>query len=213
MPGPSPKPRDQRARRNATEGTTSTSVILDDVGALTVSDEQMKPTRRWLKATKEAWEIIWEVPEAQMLRPHHIKALRRLYNMYDDEERLRREVNRSHVVAIEEPLGLDGPAVEGEAVLETEVRARRVPGYMQVGSQGQLVESVASKKLDRVAREIRQMEDRLAGTPMAQFRLGWQQAAMLNEQARAADAVAIATAAAELQREHEVQVLGHERDT
>lgn len=205
MPGPPPKPRDQRARRNANEGTTSTSVTLpsDAGGVVGVPEELRRPTKRWLKKTKEAWSIIWDVAESAMLRPHHVMALRRLYDMYDELERMERLVRRKYKVVTPVDVDEDGHAIYAKVDL---------PGHLAMGSKGQLVESVESKKATTLRREVRQMEDRFAGTPMAQFRLGWQQAAMLNEQARAAEASAIARAAAEIQATHEVEVLGTERD-
>lgn len=171
-------------------------MALTDAGGIAGVPESMtKPSRGWLKQTREDWGIIWEVRESQMLRPHHVAALRRLYDMYDECERMKRACRKKRKVV------LPTDAIDGDAI-HTVVE---IPGYKDIGSQGQLVESVESKKLDRLRREIRQMEDRFAGTPMAQFRLGWQQAAMLNEQARASEASAIATAAREIQQAHEAR--------
>lgn len=140
-----------------------------------------------------------------MLRPHHVTALRRLYDMYDEAERMRRAVGRKRRIVLAVDATEDGEAIYA---------AQDIPGHLMVGSMGQLVESVESKKLDRLRREIRQLEDRFAGTPMAQFRLGWQQAAMLNEQSRAAEAMQLAAAAVQIQQQHEqvVEVASVERD-
>jgi hypothetical protein len=204
-----PKPKDQASghRTKSELDGRSTSVTLPAAaGGLAMPEELTRPTGRWLKKIKDDWAIIWNVAESSMLRPHHVTALRRLYDMYDELERMERLVRKKKKIVSPVDVDDDGHAIYGRI---------DIPGHLEMGSQGQLVESVESKKVDRLRREVRQMEDRFAGTPMAQFRLGWQQAAMLNEQARAAEATAIARAAAEIRAGHEqreVEVLGTERD-
>jgi hypothetical protein len=161
------------------------------------------PHGRWLKLTRQRWEAFWTAAEAQMVRPHHLPSVERLFQLYDDEERLRRRVARRTPVAQMVPLGLDGPARDGEQVVEHDYRAQAVPGHLGVGSQGQLVESADWKALVKVRQEIRQLEDRFAGTPMAEFRVGWQQAEMANAQARAREARELGSVAAELRQAHE----------
>lgn len=220
MPGPTPKPADQRVRRNRDEGTSSTSVVLSARGSvdwvegwrgrkvevdLGEGERALipAPKGRWLKATRQQWEAFWLAPEAQMVRPHHLPAMERLFSLYDEEERIRRRVAKSELVTVGEPVGMDGDISEGELVAETAPRARRIPGHLGVGSQGQVVRSPDFDALMKVRAEIRQLEDRFAATPLAEFRAGWQQAAMLNEQARAREAAEISEVAAELASQHE----------
>ena len=209
MPGPPPKPRNQRARRNKGEGTESTSVVLAeqvdqptlpawirDRVEVKVWGETFvvpKPPRGLLQQTVEAWVTYWIIPETQMLRPHHLPALRRLVRLYDEEERLRRLVEKPWTRGVWEQ------TPDGDEVFVEE----ELPGHLGVGSQGQLVEHPNSKILDRKRAEIRQLEDRFAGTPLAEFRVGWQRAHMINEQSRANQAEALAQAARELQERHE----------
>jgi hypothetical protein len=215
-----PKPADQRVRRNRDEGTSSTSVVLKPDPAVDWVEQWSgrkvevggtdgqpvlipAPKGRWLKQTKQQWATFWTAAEAQMVRPHHLPSVERLFQLYDDEERLRRRVARRTPVARMVPLGLDGSARDGEQVVEHDCRAEAVPGHLGVGSQGQLVESADWKALVKTRQEIRQLEDRFAGTPMAEFRVGWQQAAMANEQARAREARELGSVAAELRQSHE----------
>lgn len=220
MPGPPPKPSDQRVRRNRDEGTSSTTVVLqaeatvewlDQWSGRTVEIDRgdgepviiPAPKARWLKDIKQRWRAFWLAPEAQMIRPHHMPAMERLHDLYDQEERLRRRVNRSRPHGQMVPLAMDGPARDGEQIVEHDYRAVAVPGHLGVGSQGQLVRSPDFDALMKVRAEIRQLEDRFAATPMAEFRVGWQQAAMANEQARAREASQLADAADRIASQHE----------
>lgn len=216
MSGPAPKPRDQRARRNKDEGTTSTTVELPAdapplpawIGARTVvtvdgaAFEVPRPPRhasKLRKAALRAWVAYWTSPEAAMIRPQHVPALERLVLLYDEEARLVDAIEATKLVPETIYLGLDGPAIEGEFVVDSETRMRKLPGRLGVGSTGQLVTAPEVGQLKAVRAEIRALEDRFAGSPMAQFKLGWQQAEMYNSQARAgAHAAAIAAAAREL---------------
>lgn len=225
MSGPTPKPRDQRKRRNKTEGTQSTTVVLSDATPRVDWLDQFpvdtievesggdlvtipKPPAGMLKPSKQRWVIFWLSPEASMIRPLHMPALERLALMYDQEERLRRRVNKSRLITEKVMIGLDGPAEDGDEVIEYETRVVRIPGHLGVGSQGQLVESPDSKALMAVRKEIRALEDRFAGSPMATFRVGWQHAAMLNEQSRAREAQELAAAAAQMQAQHQALMAG-----
>lgn len=215
--GPPPKPRDQRARRNKNEGTTSTSVVLQPRSELPawagkpveVKIDGMEvqvpkpPGSKLLKVALEAWAMFWLGPEAQMLRPHHMPALRRLVLMYDEEERLRREIEKTKLVPETTYVGMDGDATEGEIPFDTVTRMRKLPGRLAIGSTGQLVSSPEVAQLDKVRMRIQALEDRFAATPLAQFKVGWQQAEMYNSQARASEASAIAQAARELSDRHE----------
>lgn len=287
MPGPAPKPRDQRIRRNRDEGTTSTSVELpseplvewlDDMPVATIelrlaggrtvrapapptrsgeslefaagfpkhagggywelsNGERVGQMRRdqaeaaeaavrreadLLPQSRRAWEVFWCTPEASMMRPHHLPALERLVLMYDEEERVRRRVfadppdgryevdDCGRIIVVDIPLGMDGPAKPGEQVLEYDQRVVRLPGYLGRGSQGQIVEAPEFKILMKLRSEIRQLEDRFAGSPMAEFKVGWQQAAMLNERARARESEDLAAAAAALRESHQRMIDGGE---
>lgn len=161
------------------------------------------PKTRWLKDTKKRWEAVWLTPEAQMIRPHHLPAMERLFQLYDEEERIRRRVNRSKSHGQMVPLAMDGPARDGEQIVEHDYRAVAIPGHLGVGSQGQLVRSPDFDALMKVRAEIRQLEDRFAGTPMAEFKVGWQQAAMANEQARAREASELSQVASQLAEQHQ----------
>lgn len=222
MPGPTPKPRDQRARRNRNEGTESTTVDLPPeapappawAGPTTRIElapgwavEVPKPPTGLLKASREAWAMFWVIPEAIMLRPHHMPALRRLVQLYDEEERIRRRVARQRPVPMPAAVGLDGIAQLGELVLETETRMVQLPGHLGIGSQGQIVESPDFKALQKVRERIQALEDRFAATPLAQYRVGWQRAAMANAEARAAEATELARAAAAIAAQHEALLL------
>lgn len=219
MPGPPPKPRDQRVRRNRDEGTASTSVTLQpratvdwvaDWSGRTVEVDAgggepaliPAPKARWLKDTKKRWEAFWLAPEAQMIRPHHLPAMERLHDLYDQEERLRRRVAKSRSHGQMVPLAMDGPARDGEQIVEHDYRAVSIQGHLGVGSQGQLVRSPDFDALMKVRAEIRQLEDRFAATPMAEFRVGWQQAAMANEQARAREAAELSQVAQQIAELH-----------
>lgn len=210
MPGPPPKPRDQRKRRNADEGTTSTSVTLPAHGdrGMTLADDEryadLVSTKGngWLKQTRELWDLLWETPAATLLQPQHLPALRRLYDLYDQEERLRREVKKSRLVPRSQMIGMDGPIEEGELVAETHVRATRLPGHLAIGSTGQIVTSPSFTSLMKVRAEIRALEDRLGGTPMASFRMGWQHGEMVQSQAKAAEAASLAAAAQTIAEQH-----------
>lgn len=223
MPGPSPKPRDQRARRNKGEGTESTTVVIPTEGRVdwlsawpggTVEVdagdgglvEIPAPPKGLLKTSRDKWTAYWLAPESQMVRPHHMAALERLARLYDEEERLRRRVAKSRVVSQSVPMGLDGPAAAGDAVVDVDYRAVRIPGHLGLGSQGQLVVSPDFSALMKVRVEIRQLEDRFAASPMAEFRVGWQHAAMLTEQGRAREAQELAAAAAKIAASHEQQL-------
>lgn len=194
MPGPPPKPADQRARRNRDEGTTSTTVVLPAEATVewverwpvrTVEVDRgdgelvtiPAPQRRWLKAIKEQWSRFWLVPEARMVRLHHLPEVERLFQLYDEEERLRRRVGRRK----------NGVQV----------------GHVTVGSQGQLVRAPEWDQLMQTRKEIRALEDRCGASPMAEFRVGWQQAAMHNEQTRAREASQLADAANRIASQHE----------
>lgn len=217
MSGPAPKPRDQRTRRNKTEGTTSTTVTLQphtDLPAWAGPPVAVKmdgievqvpkpPGSKLLKVAVEAWAMFWLGPEAQMLRPHHLPALRRLVLMYDEEERLRREIEKPKVVPETVWVGMDGDALEGELPVESHTRMRKLPGRLAIGSTGQLVSAPEVAQLDKVRTRIQALEDRFAATPLAQFKVGWQQAEMYNSQAKASEASAIVQAARELTERHE----------
>ena len=214
MPGPPPTPRDQRKRRNADEGTTSTSVTLPAAGTVpTLADdpdysELVKADWRWLKQTKQMWDLVWKAPAAALLQPQHLPALRRLYDLYDQEERLRREVRSSRLVPRSQMVGLDGEIGEGELVAETHVRATRLPGHLAIGSTGQIVTSPSFSQMMKVRAEIRALEDRLGGTPMATFRMGWQHGEMVQSQARAAEAAELAAAAQNIAAAHRAALEG-----
>ena len=210
MADPTPKPRDKRKRRNKDEGTTSTSVNLPAVGARerTLADDEryadLVSTKGngWLKQTRELWDLLWETPAATLLQPQHLPALRRLYDLYDQEERLRRRTKKSKLVPRAQMVGFDGDIEEGELVAETHVRAERLPGHLAIGSTGQIVTSPDFKALMKVRSEIRALEDRLGGTPMASFRMGWQHGEMIQSQARAAEAAGISQAAQTIANQH-----------
>lgn len=216
MSGPAPKPRDQRTRRNKTEGTTSTTVTLQPhtelpawAGApVVVKIDGLEvqvpkpPGSKLLKVAVEAWAMFWLGPEAQMLRPHHLPALRRLVLMYDEEERLRREIEKPKLITETEFVGMDGPAEDGEIPFDSVTRMREIPGRLAMGSKGQLVSAPEVAQLDKVRTRIQALEDRFAATPLAQFKVGWQQAEMYNSQAKASEASAIAQAARELGEQH-----------
>lgn len=209
MRGPTPKPADERIRRNTDGGTTSTSVMLPAVspslpawvdtavevkvrGAMVVVP---KPPAGLLQRSLEAWVTFWSIPETSMLRPHHLPALERLVRLYDEEERMRRQVEKKHTVML--PVG--GRDEWGDPVYEEHT----LPGHLTLGSQGQLVEHPSSKMLDRKRSEIRQLEDRFAASPLAEFRVGWQRAAMLNEESKASEAAELAAAAAAIAEAHQ----------
>lgn len=217
MSGPTPKPRDKRTRRNKNEGTTSTTVVLPP--AVDLPEWAGKPVTlkmdgfevtvpkppnngKLLKVAIEAWANFWLHPEAQMLRPHHMPALRRLVLLYDEEERLRRAIEEERLVPETIYLAMDGRAVESELVVDVETRMRKLPGRLAIGSTGQLVSSPEVAQLDKVRTRIQALEDRFAATPLAQFKVGWQQAEMYNSQAKAAEAAAIVQAARELSESH-----------
>lgn len=216
MSGPPPKPRDQRARRNKSEGTESTSVVLPPeapplpawVGATTELNldgwkvEVPKPPAKLLKDSREAWAMYWLIPESAMLRPHHMPALRRLVRLYDEEERIRRRVAANRDVVMDVPMGMDGPAKRGEAAVAYDHRLVSLPGHLGLGSQGQVVVSPDHKALQDVRQRIQALEDRFAATPLAEYRVGWQRAAMISEEGRAREAQELAAAAAQIAEQH-----------
>lgn len=207
-PGPPPKPRDQRKRRNADEGTSSTSIVIPTDGAVSLADdpanaELVKPQGRWLKQTKTDWSAFWASPLASVFRVTDVPSLRRLFHLYDDEERIRRRLLKKRMVTRAEPVGMDGIVKEGEIVLDKQVRGMQIPGHLGVGSQGQLTVSPDFQALKAIRAEIRALEDRLGMTPMARYRMGWQQAEMMNSQARANEAAAMAAAADRIAERHE----------
>lgn len=223
MPGPPPKPRDQRVRRNRDEGTTSTSVVLsadhavDWLGQVPVRTVEVEvpgegprlipaPKTRWLQQTKQQWQAFWLAAESSMVRPHHLPSVERLFQLYDEEERIRRRVARSELRVRDDLVGIDGPARDGEVVVERVPRARRVPGHLGEGSQGQLVRGPDFDALMKLRSEIRQLEDRFAATPLAEFRVGWQQAAMLREQQQVREAQQIAEAASAIAERHQEMI-------
>lgn len=213
MPGPPPKPRDQRKRRNRDEGTTSTSITLPAEGGMTLADDPahadlVKHDRRWLKQTRDTWDAFWCSPLASVFQVTDVPALRRLYHLYDDEERLRRAVAKRNRVVRSEPWGADGPAGPGEVVMGTIDRLEEIPGHLGVGSQGQLVVSPDFTALTKVRAEIRALEDRLGLTPMARYRMGWQQAEMMNSRARAVEAASLAEAAQQIAKAHQAALAG-----
>jgi hypothetical protein len=161
-----------------------------------------RPPDGLLEQSLEAWVTYWTIPETSMLRPHHLPALRRLVCMYDEEERIRRRVDEGTEVAMNVPVGMDGTPTEGEIIVEYEPRMVRLPGHLGIGSQGQVVTSPDFSALMKLRERIQALEDRFAATPLAEFRVGWQRAAMLNEESKADEAAALAEAARQIAEQH-----------
>lgn len=178
MPGPPPKPKDQRQRRNKDEGTTSESITLAPAGSAGLAQDPpaLPRSSRMLKHTRDLWDTLWSSPVATQVEASDLPALYRWIHLVDEEERLRRAVAETKLVARGVLVGMDGPVKEGELVMESEVRAQRIPGHLGVGSQGQLVRSPDFDALMKVRAELRALEDRFGFSPMARFRLGWQKA-------------------------------------
>lgn len=80
MPGPLPKPPDQRRRRNKDQGQWQ---LLPSEGRHGRPPDL--PTRRpaWLKATRAWWKTIWASPMATVWLPADVPALVRLATLVE----------------------------------------------------------------------------------------------------------------------------------
>lgn len=58
-------------------------LVRTDSGA-----EAPAPDRGWLAPTKRAWVAFWDERTAQLVQPGDMPALRRLYSMYDERDRM-----------------------------------------------------------------------------------------------------------------------------
>jgi P27 family predicted phage terminase small subunit len=82
MPGPAPKPPDQRQGRHRRDVGL---VALD--GKVRVAPQ---PSTAWLKPTKDHWAAFWTSPMAQLVvLQSDSAAIGRLFDLYDDRERCR----------------------------------------------------------------------------------------------------------------------------
>lgn len=156
---------DKRQRRNVSEVPADARAALEQAGA--APELQVEPPaadRAWLKVTKDAWTAWWTSDHAKHVTVPDLRALLRLFRMYDLEERAGREVTGSQEIAVW--VGFDDV---GDGVYDR----RRVPADLALGSQGQLVKHPSAELMLKYGAEIRQLEDRFGITPRSRYQLGF----------------------------------------
>ena len=87
MPGPPPKPADQRSR--VPRGRAMT--MLPPRGDVKQSFPTPDPPRTWLAVTKATWRTFWRSPLAPFVIEAEVDILERLFEMRDMQRRFRRE--------------------------------------------------------------------------------------------------------------------------
>ena len=97
------------------------------------------PPPRLLQETRRLWDEFWGSSVAAAVDVSDVPAIRRLFMLRDQWERMRRAVDKTPLVS---------------------------------GSQGQPVENPLAKRMDRIATQIVQLEDRFGLSPVARAKLG-----------------------------------------
>lgn len=147
MPGPLPKPAGERRRRNAPTIPTTSIPTAGRTAAVP------KPPR-WVTLGPNAlawWRWAWKTPQAAAWSTGHLSAVARRAQLEDD------------LVALEAGAGLDIAEVLD---LEPSDRTREVTAVVR------RLHGLASGRLG-VAKEMRELDDRLGLSPKAQAALRW----------------------------------------
>lgn len=107
--GPMPKHPSKRQRRNSPQMSVVSGGKMEKPGY----------QRQWFKVTREGWDAFWESDVAAAVGPEDLGALRRLFNLRDDHERLSRSARKQPFIT-----GSQGQLVENPAAK----RADRIMG-------------------------------------------------------------------------------------
>lgn len=115
MPGPAPKPADERQRRNKR-----------DIGQLVPIESARilpKPPDGLLAITKVAWEGFWLTPLAQLITAADRPALDRLFGLYDELDRIWRFARKHRMVTGSQGQEVLNPLYKEADSLRGEIRA------------------------------------------------------------------------------------------
>jgi P27 family predicted phage terminase small subunit len=123
MPGPAPKPADQRQRRNKRDIGTLPPVPKAQLVSIESARIVPKPPDGLLAITKAAWESFWLTPLAQLITPADRPALDRLFGLYDELDRIWRYARKHRVTAGAAGQDVLNPLYKEADTLRSEVRA------------------------------------------------------------------------------------------
>lgn len=99
------------------------ATVTQITGGRTVASREHRPTPGWLKPTKDAWDDFWEADIAQLLAPHHMPTVYRLFELRDAQARALRIYKKSPMVEGSMKQPVVNPAMSTVQALEKDIRA------------------------------------------------------------------------------------------
>lgn len=114
MPGPAPKPANERQRRNHR-----------DIGEIVpIESARLIPNHPpgLLAITKAAWESFWTTPLAQIITDADLPALHRLFDLYDELDRIWRAAKKHRIVTGSQGQDVLNPLYKQSDSLRNEIR-------------------------------------------------------------------------------------------
>ena len=112
--GPLPKPADEaQGHRNRELQIIS--------GSTELKSDPPKPTRGWLKQTRDRWHAYWDSDVAGVAQEVDVPAVERLFGMYDQYARVQKVVKKSLVVRGSTGQIRTNPLAEHALKLETQI--------------------------------------------------------------------------------------------
>lgn len=114
MPGPLPKPASERQRRNKRD--IGTIVPIESARSIP------KPPPGLQALIRSAWESFWTTPLAQLITDADLPALHRLFDLYDELDRIWRAAKKHRIVTGSQGQEVLNPLYKQSDSLRNEIR-------------------------------------------------------------------------------------------
>ena len=97
--------------------------VTDISGGRRLLARNYPPKPSWLKEVKEQWDVYWTTQVSELLAPHHVPALYRLFELRDAQGRALRIYKREPMVQGSMKQPVVNPAMTTVQSLEKDIRA------------------------------------------------------------------------------------------